>query len=78
MIEKMSRILNGWKKVMFSLGGEFQFLNHVSAIFQSISCPYIEPHDVLLEAMMRDFLWAGKGGSNTDHWMGRDIITHLV
>ena len=70
VVERISRRLDGWKKVYLSLGERITLiqscLSHIPSYFLSLFKIHVSIVSKI-EKMQRDFLWSEAGEENKDH-----------
>ena len=77
MLDRVSRRLDGWKKVVLSLGERITLiqycLSHIPSYFLSL---FKVPISIALriEKLQRDFLWLGSGEGKRDHLVNWDMV----
>ena len=77
MIERISQILDRWKKTYLSLGGRitliYSCLSHIPNYFLSL---FKIPATVAtkIERLQMDFLWSGVGECQRNHLISWDVV----
>lgn len=76
VLDRVSRRLDGWKQVFFSLGGRITLIQscllYIPSYFLSI---FKIPTSITLRIVIqRNFLWSGSGEGKRDHLVNWDIV----